>query len=339
MPPLIRSIAAPATPRRSRPWHPLRVLPLVVACLTLASLLPIPSFGQEEPTTNLQPRWEAGREATFDFWSHRELGITMRFGDQTQQAQNSMETEGRMLWRVERVHPGGGATCTMTLQWMTLVITGDEGQVQRQDSRQSQGDHPLLQNVLQALAGAPLTVEIAPDGTVTSLTGVDAMRRRAQEPELVPDELNFIESAFELIALPGAPAEARPGQSWRQSLRWSHELGHMQHDAGFELLSVREIEGIPIAEVRVTSRPRLEVDRQKLPPAPGDAPIDVQQIEASYDARILYDLSRHEPVGRHQVETELLRTTIPLPQGRLERETRQQLRSQILRVAETAATP
>src|SRR5690606_28530873 len=120
-----------------------------------------------------------------------------------------------------------GATCSMTLDWMTAVLTGADGERFRNDSRRGSGDAPPVHDLLRAMTGTALTVEVAADGQVARVGNVEAMRRRAQDASMVPEELDFIESATDLAVLAGAPAEVRPGGTWRASFRWTHDLGHL----------------------------------------------------------------------------------------------------------------
>jgi len=75
---------------------------------------------------------------------------------------------GEMTWTVDRVTADGGARCTMTLDWMSVVTAGDEAT--RVDSRKSaSADAKVMHGLLKAMAGAPLEVVVAPDGRVTQV--------------------------------------------------------------------------------------------------------------------------------------------------------------------------
>src|SRR5690606_8158701 len=128
----------------------------------------------------------------------------------------------------------------------------------------------------------PITCEVAADGTIQSVRGTDAMKRKAGDVP-IPDDLDFVESATDLATIAAAPPTLATGQSWDARFRWSHEAGWLNQDMHYTLTGVEEVEGIPIANVTGVARSRLEVDRSKLPR--GGPSIDIRLKNASFQTQ------------------------------------------------------
>lgn len=288
---------------------------------------------QSEPAPlNLRPQWQPGQTARYEIWGRRVRSMEMSVGGRSRQTSVTIDTTGEITWTVDRVKPDGGATCIMTLDWMTATITPSEGEVQRNDSRRAQGDAPMVHDLLRAMAGVPLTVEVAPDGSIEDVRGVDAIRRRAQHEEMVPEELDFIESANDLATVPDVPAALEPGDTWQAEYRWTHEMGFLHHDVTYTLAGVEHLAGIPVATVEARGDLELEVDRSKMPDnAP---PIDVKLVGGDVRSQIMFDLQRHETVGRNTVQRTTIDVAIRLPQQTISQRTQETVQSQALRVAE-----
>ncbi len=76
----------------------------------------------------------------------------------------------------------------------------------------------------------------------------------------------------------------------------------------------------------------LEVDRSKIP---DDAPpIDVKLRDGSVQSQVMFDLQRHEAVGRNSVQKTDIDVTIRFPQQSIHQRIQRTTQSQMLRIAE-----
>jgi hypothetical protein len=302
---------------------------LALAALMLMTAWPTLTLAQPEPTgaVNLRPRYVPGRTIRYAVWTVRQQTISR--GDE--QFSNQFEVDGEVDWTVERVNADGSAVAVMNMLWLTARITTPDGQVQFNDTRQGSGQTEPVHKLLSAMAGIPLRVELAADGTPTSVSGVDAIRRRAGDLP-VPEDLDFLETATDLATLPYAPAETVAGKTWPASFTWTHDMGAMKHETRYELVNVESIANIPVANVNFTSRLRLEVDRSKLPT--GGPQVDVRLLQGQNSGQIMFDLMHHEAVGRNTLQTQTVQVTVTAEGQRFTQTVAETIQSQALRIAE-----
>jgi len=204
----------------------------------------------------------------------------------------------------------------MTLQWITAEIEAN-GETRVNDSRKGSGDSQNMHRFLKAMVGEPLKVRVNADGSIESVEGVGAMKRNigAELERLIPEPLDFVETASELATVPHAPAEAEPGERFDAEYRWTHELGHLDQRWAYELASVEELEGVRVATVTGEGELNLDVDRSQIP---ADAPpTDIRMTDASATAQVFFDLSRHEVIGRHHTQETTIEVNITLPDIRM----------------------
>lgn len=304
--------------------------------LVLLSLLLVASavaFASVDPAAvDLRPQFEQGRTTRYAAWTQRDQVITMTVNQQTRTVSTRMLVEGEIDWTIQQVRPDGSATATMTMDWMTASVTLPDGSVQHNDSRRPRGDTEGVHQLIRAMSGSPVTVEVAADGSILSVRGTGPMRRKA--PEGFPQDLDFIESASDLATIPHAPAPGSVaiGGSWDASFRWSHEMGHLLQNVRYTLAGLEEIEGVPLANVALSSRARLEVDRSKMPK--DGPPVDVRLTEGGVTGQIMFDLSRGEAVGRNSVDRRVIDISVRLPQATIKRRIEETIQSQTLRIAE-----
>lgn len=292
-----------------------------------------PATAAQPQTLDLRPQPVNGRVTRYQVWSQRHQTITMRSGPRAETASTQLQVNGQVTWTIDRAKSDGGSTCTMTMDWLTADLTLPDGTVQHNDSRQGRGETETVHRLLRAMAGVPIRVEVAADGSVQSVSGVDAVKRRVGEDLKSPDTLDFMESASDLATLPKAPASATPGRSsWDTNFTWNHDAGKLQQSIRHSLRGVEEIEGIPIAIIEGSGKLRLFPDLSQLP---ANSPkIDVRMTAGQINTQVLYDLQRHEAVGRHSNETRRIEMTVRLPQGTITRTLDEHLQSQALRIAE-----
>ncbi len=310
----------------------------LTAALLLVFALPAVAedTGSETATYNLRPTPTEGQTARYQFWTTRTQTTDITFGDRQQQSTNVIESEGEVTWTVDRVKANGDLVCTMTLDWMTADIGDGQSDPANNDSRKGSGDVPFVHDLIKAMAGKPLTVEVRADGSIASVEGVDAMRKAAENEDAVPDELDFEESASDLATLVFAPESAAIGDTWDASFRWSHELGHLEQDWDYRFTGIEEIAGVPVAVVTGTA---IDMDldpdklREEMPRDSPDIRVDLKNAEG--ELKVLFDLTRNEAVGREgRIET-VIEMTVPLPDGRkIERRIEETITGQTLRISE-----
>ncbi|MEO0965898.1 MAG: hypothetical protein AAFY08_12355 [Planctomycetota bacterium] len=307
---------------------------LGLACLVfITATLASPAIAQTDDL-ELRPDWAVGQTATYEFWTQRQRDINVSFAGRTREVTTLLASEGHSRWQVTDVAPDGSATATMTLEWIVITLTGPDGKPLKVDSRRPGGDIPTYKELVDAVAGVPLTVQVNADGTIVSVAGLDAMRRQWSQGDFPLDERDFIETATDTAVLPGVPPTLRPAGTWTTAFAWGHELGTLHHDLTWTLASVEDVEGIGLATIDVAGTLRLEVDPDNLP---DDAPpTDYRLTSGSFEGQVLYDLQRREAVGRNGVQEDTIVATTRLPDGRgtLQRTTTQRLQSQTLRVEE-----
>lgn len=280
---------------------------------------------------DLRPRWVEGRVTRYRFETLRSDDVSMSVNDQNREAKTQMRSAGEMTWTVREVGDDGSAELEVVYDWLELSFTPPQGEAQSADSREP-GGVERLKDLCDAVAGTPLTVSFAADGSVNELEGYEAIKANAAFPEGVPERLDFLESVTDKLCLPGAPAEAEPGDAWEQQFTWNHRMGEMDYDTTYELVGVETMAGIPVATIRSESELELEVDRGDMP---ADAPpINTNMESASASEDVLFDLSRNEVVGRYGAETYVLNIDINAPQARVSQRITQTVTHKLLRIEE-----
>jgi hypothetical protein len=311
----------------SRP-RPLTVSLLILPILAIA-FPPTPAAAQDAAATfDLRPRFKEGRTTKYDVWTRRQQTNVVSVAGQSQTAQMQMEVTGQVTWRVDRVNADGSAVCTMATDWMAVSMTA-EGQTVKADSRGG-GDNERLQTLVEALANNPVTYEISADGLVQSVSGIDAIQQAAGDIE-APDEDDFTESAYDLATLPGALAELSPGGGWTQTIKLTHEMGAFEAPVQYRLETVERIAGIPVANISAQAPLTFTPE---LPELPEGATADARLIEGSLTSQVMFDLSRHEAVGRNTIQKQTLRVQLQLGARTISREVTEVIHGQVLRAAE-----
>ena len=300
--------------------RPLAALALAASAAIFLPAAPAPA--QEAAATSpaeasLRPAFAEGRTCTYAFEGKRVQNAETSFGGRSQTAETVIKNAGEMSWTVDRVKPDGSAECTMTLLWMTLDVKPGEGPEMKNDSRQGSGGMPPVHDLLRAMTGRPVTISMNPDGSVASVAGLDAIRSAAKNPEMVPDERDFKETASEAATLPFAPPTLAIGGAWDTSFTWRHELGDADQAWTNTLTAVETVDGVELAVVDQSLR-SLSIDpapmAENLPPG---APLPgVRVTDSSGSNRVLFDLTRNEAAARFQRVFVAADLTIPLPDGK-----------------------
>ncbi|MEM6258059.1 MAG: DUF6263 family protein [Planctomycetota bacterium] len=318
---------------------------LLTLALFVASFIAMPTLAQDDKPTNLRPGWSPGQTATYAFWGKTQKDETAQILGQQQSETTTFLSEGKVTWRVDEVNDDGTAACTMRLTTIKFTITVGEAEPVVFDSDNLTGERPAFDSLMSAMVQTPLKIAVNADGTIGAVEGIDelatAAGAEAAEADIIPEELDFRETASELATLISAPAEATPGQTWNATNTWNHEDVFPQAetkakwDTTFTFDSVGVIAGVPIATIKTESDVDIEVDLSKLPE--GGPDIDIQISDTAANGEILFDLSRQETVARNETMTYTAAITVAPPRPELPaitvniKETNQ---SQLLRVSE-----
>jgi len=310
-----------------------------------ALLLTLPAGAQDAKPANLRPDWTEGQTATYEFWGKTEKQETAQIFGQEQSETTTFISEGQVSWIVKEVNDDGTAVCSMNLTRIKFSIIAGENEPVVLDSDNPSGDRPAFDNLMSALVATPLTVTVAADGTIEKVEGIDELENaagaEAVDADVVPDELDFKETASDLASLISAPAQATPGQTWQTKNTWNHEDVFpnaetlAEWDTTYTFDSVGNIAGVPIATIKTESAIDIKVDLSQLPEQSPD--IDVQISDASGKGEILFDLSRNEAVARNDSMTYTASITVTPPKPELPPivvKIVEKNQSQLLRIAE-----
>lgn len=289
----------------------------------------------QEKIVDLQPRFVVGQQSRYSLWSKRTTQVQVTVMDKVKSHDAHYTVEGESTWTVLSVNDDGSAQCQMTFDWLTLKITMPDGTVQNNDTRDGTNESDRAYEVLAAMVGQPVELSMAADGSVTAVSGTDAMRNSAAEDVRIPEDLDFIESASDLATLPFAPAKATVNQNWDTSFRWTHEMGHLNHDVQFTLDSVRKVHGIELATISGKGTLTLDLAEDKLPPSNDDVDVNVVMDEGTIEHQILMDLSRHEVIGRNTLQKTVISTSMRSDKFSVAQTTTETVQGQALRISET----
>lgn len=289
---------------------------------------------EQDVALRLRPRWVEGRRTRYEGWTQRRQSMSMSFNGQNRTAETLIEVRNEMTWTVDRVKSDGSASCTVVIDWMTFSFTGADGQTQAVDSRRASGEPEMIHRLAKAIARLPVKIEMAADGSVISANGAEAIKRRMNGEGSVPDDRDFMETAHELAAIAGAPAEPQVGSKWDAAFAWRHEMGTLHQAMRYTVSSEEDVAGIPIATVTGRASLKLELDPSKLPPT-GGPKLDVKLQNGSVETQIMYDIQRGEAVGRNTLQQTTIDVRIRFPNYMtMVRTINETLQSQTLRLSE-----
>jgi len=311
---------------------------LCLLMLLVVGLSPMSLLAEDTSPIDLRPKWVEGQSARYEVWSSRTQQATVSLAGQSRTTNLKMVSLGEVDWTVDKVKADGSAQCTMTLDWLTLDYTPDDGKTLSNDSRKGSGDIEPFHALLKAMTGVPIKVSIASDGSVTKVQGMKAITARIKPElkEMVPDELDFIETATDLATLVAAPESIDVGKNWKTKLKWTWSdapfEGYIHHDMAYTLSSVEDVDGLPLAIIDGQSKLKLELDRSDLPESM--PPFDVKLAKGDLQTQIMFDLSRGEAVGRNSIQTTTIDVTIRAPNTTITRRVEETLQSQALRLEE-----
>jgi len=283
---------------------------------------------------DLRPKFKPGRTSRYDIWTQRQQTIAVEAGGQSREMTVQTEMTAEVAWTVDEVHADGSATCSMTFAYLAMKSTGPEGEESVNDTRRLSGDSELAYQSLKAMTGVALKVEVAADGTVQSVSGVEKIAAASPREDAALEEKDFMETANSLAYLPGVPEELEVGGTWPGRFEWNHELGTMAYDTTYTVKQVEAIADIPVVTVHAESRMTLSVDQEKVNPIPNASPMDVRLLEGSDSEQVMFDMQRGEVVGRNASQHTRTSAALTLGGNTLSRVIDEKTQSQVLRIAE-----
>jgi hypothetical protein len=312
----------------SRPIIRLLAFGAMLCALPLAS-----ADAQEAQSFDLRPMWQEGQTARYQVVTSRLNTIELSgLPGGAKKRQTAMRISAEATWQVLEVDPDGGGICRMTVEKMQMELTGPEGQ--KLSTSQQGGDKELqaVQKLIKALTDKPVELVIDSNGQIDQVRGFQAVQRAAGPAGEQLEERDFREMAGELAVVIGGVDDAKPGRTWRQKFKWSHDAGDLVLDSRYKLLGVEQIEGIGVAMINRESDIDIELDKSQMPP---DAPIRVKTSEGKQTTQIMFDLSRHEVVGRNIDRKLEVAVQLSLAGRSVTQSIREQLNTQVLRIAES----
>ena len=285
-----------------------------------------------QDTYDLRPHFRQGQTTRYSAWTLHQISESMTFGPRTKTTQTRLEIEAELIWQVEHVNEDGSAKCDLTIEWMTVTARHGDGPVKYSDSRQSSGEIKQYHRLLLAITGKPMTFQVGADGTIESISGTDQMRWVMGEDSNEPKDLDLIESATDMALLAAAPNKIEPGQQWNAQFQWLHRAGKIDYHYTYTLDKVGPIADIPIATVTAEASLDLEPDFSLFP---DEAPRPhVQLTRGAVKSQVMFDLSRHEAVGRNTVQAHTIEVNQDIGDLTLNVITREHIQGQVLRIAE-----
>ncbi len=177
-----------------------------------------------------------------------------------------------------------------------------------------------------------MKVEVSPAGQITEVKGHQSILDKAGSAGSGLTKRDFAESAAELAVLLVDGEPDGPGSEWAHAFTWNHPMGTLHVDSHYELKRIKTIADVPVAVVRRSSELRVEPDLSKLP---ADAPsVGVKTKRGEQTTEILFDLSRHEVVGRHMRRRLDVETTLEAGDRTVRRIVEERAEKQVLRLSE-----
>ena len=317
----------PPCPRFARVWHPELAIVLLLVSLTPFGA----AFAQtDEGAVDLRPMWREGQSARYRIEQTEVARAQVQGAGEAQQTTTQIDVVVDL--EVIEADPDGGGVVRMTIDELTMDLTGPTGEKMTiTKSSGGEGTEPL-QEWIGALLGTPLRITVGPNGAIAGVEGYQAIQQKAGDAGANLNEKYFQEIARDLAVLVGGQASVEPGESWETQHEGSHRLGALLYDTTYTLQGVQEMAGVSVALVQRTAEMEFEPDLSGLPE---NAPeIDIRVTDAGQSAQIMFDLSRHEVVGGHFEQVLGLETSFSIGGRDLTRTMTETTSTQLLRVAE-----
>jgi len=306
-----------------------RILTVLTVALGLTFVPLAVSHAQDAPKFDLHPKWVAGQTAKYRI---NQVEVTTAAIEGIGEPQSStIEVNVDITWEVTEVDEAGGGQARMTLDAITMKISGPTGEEILVDANSTDERTASMRDWINAMTGTPLDVTVSSDGKVTGVSNYQAIQGKAGPAGDRLDEDYFKEIAMDLAVLVGGQAQLENGAEWKHSHESDHRLGEITYDTTYSLQGVETIAGIDVALVKRVSDMRIEPN---VPDVGDQAQVDVQINESSETSQIMFDLSRHEIVGANADQVIDMTITISAGGRQFVRTARESTNSQIIRVSE-----
>ncbi|MHB1155723.1 MAG: DUF6263 family protein [Phycisphaerales bacterium] len=299
--------------------------------LSLLLLTPLARADETSGGTDLRSVWHTGQTSRYRAISTRVT--TVQSQGQKEPHNSTLQVKSEFTWKVLQANPDGGGTCSLVVDSIAMAIAGPDGKPQIITADKAPDKLEAMSQLLKALTGAPVTITVAPDGQVTSAAGWQSIRSNAGDAGKQLSEKDFIESAWELVPLPGGSASARENARWNSSVDTDSELGAVRIDSSYQFAGTESLAGIPVAMINRTSKLNLTPDPSRVPLPPG-ATVNIDMKKSEMRSQIMFDLTRREIAGENVDRLELFLLTYSVQGKTLQQAVQKRYNTQVLRIAE-----
>ncbi len=307
-----------------------RIIAALAVALLLAPLAPAQDIAGAVPDSiDLRPIWQTGQTSRYRLSSERLT--TAQVLNVGKPRSTGMKVLADVTWQVTDADPDGGGACRMTIDRMVMLVSDAQGQKAKITRDSAPEKLKSAQTLLRAMIDKPLTVKVAPDGSVRDVAGWESIRNNAGEAGKNLTESDFVETATDMALLVGGTAAADVGDAWNEDFNWSHEMGELQLDTTFKLQGIEAIAGIPIATIQADSKVNVAFDKQKLAKA-NDVKVKLKKGQET--GQIIYDPTRHEVVGRNTDRDLVFEMKLNVSGRQFTQVIEQRLNSQVIRLEE-----
>ena len=298
------------------------------AVTLLAFTLP----GVAQDKFDLRPIWKVGQTARYKL-TQAELTRATLAGLPGAEPQESLtEISGEVTWKVTDVSDAGGGTATMTIDTLSMKVTGPDGNVVEVTPTKAPESGKSLQDWLKSMIGSPLSVEVTGESQIGVVKGWKAIQQKAGDAGSKLNEDYFREIAMDLAVLIGGKEGATLGSKWHYKYTGDHRLGKIDYDITYEVAGTETIASIPIVLINRNAKMKFEPDLTDLPK---DAPpMKFKTLEASQTGQIMYDTTRHEIVGINIDQVLDIEVGMQIADHKITRGNRETTNTQIMRISE-----
>lgn len=288
-----------------------------------------PDSDPSPQTYDLGPHFITPRTTRYEFWEHHATTMRLVGPHGEKETETTVMIEGHVIWRVEDVNADGGATCVLTMPWISATFQVADQRERKVDTRDDDGGEDPMMRWFRTLVETPRVYEMNPDGSVGRFNSLDAVHSAVGEGGELIDEEVFIEEGSSTATLPGASEQTVLNAEWERREVWSRNYGGIasktNHTMQFRLGSVESVADIPVATV--TGSGSIEVNLES-------DEIDLTSSHGEAESKIMFDMDRHEVVARNSVETVHLEVTMTFDQFTITQIVDERTHGQLLRIEE-----
>lgn len=302
-----------------------RTVGMVVVAMMLGGI----ARADETQRVDLRPTWQEGQTSHYRI---NQAELTTADLGPAGQPQSLANLTVDVTWHVVHASEGGGGTAQMTIDNIKMKVTDPKGGTHRASLDEADKGMEGTQKWITAVCDSPLEIEVGPDGTIGSVSGLSAIHQKAPELAKKLNESYFQELAMDVATLAGGRSGLEAGSTWPVNFDGSNQNGKIHYRATNRLVKVEQVAGIGLATVQRTAKLAFEPE---LPELPAGAPsIAVKMTRGDYSGQLLFDLSRHELVGSRFTQRIDLQVSVSLRGKEVRRSTSETTVTQVLRVSE-----